>query len=97
MYIISVDTAQSLSERSTILEGNIEHARQLLEWVEVNKFGWQICYRASCDGWEAESFHRKCDDVGPTLILVKCGINVFGGFTDQSWKSDTGIFYAIPF
>ncbi|XP_028391976.1 E3 ubiquitin-protein ligase TRIM33-like isoform X2 [Dendronephthya gigantea] len=78
---------QFLCERSTILEGNLEHAKQLVEWVKDYKFGWQLCYRASRDGWEGWNFHGRCDDVGPTLTLVKCGTNVFGGFTDQSWKN----------
>ena len=77
---------QSLLERSTILDGNIENAKQLVEWVEDHKFGWKLCYRASVDGWIALNFHRKCDDVGPTVTLVKCGTNVFGGYTDQNWK-----------
>ncbi|XP_028392187.1 uncharacterized protein LOC114516805 [Dendronephthya gigantea] len=76
---------QSLFESSTILEDNIEHAKQLVEWVEDKKFSWQLCYRASRDGWKAQDFHKKCDDVGPTVTLVKCGTNVFGGFTDRSW------------
>ncbi|XP_028392267.1 E3 ubiquitin-protein ligase TRIM33-like isoform X2 [Dendronephthya gigantea] len=80
---------QSLSERSTIFEGNIEYAKQLVEWMEYKKFSWQLCYRASRDGWDANNFHRKCDDVGPTVTLVKCGTNVFGGFTDQSWRQTT--------
>ncbi|XP_028392215.1 uncharacterized protein LOC114516827 [Dendronephthya gigantea] len=80
------DPIQSLLDNSTILDGNFEHAKQLVEWVDDHKFTWQLCYRASRDGWKGEDFHRKCDEVGPTVTLVKCGINVFGGFTDQSWK-----------
>ncbi|XP_028392236.1 E3 ubiquitin-protein ligase TRIM33-like [Dendronephthya gigantea] len=87
--IVNPVVVQSLSERSTILEGNIDHARQLVEWMRDKTFGWHLCYRASCDDWEGRDFHRKCDDVGSTLILVKCGTNIFGGFTDQSWKSST--------
>ncbi|XP_028392065.1 uncharacterized protein LOC114516714 [Dendronephthya gigantea] len=89
-----VDTVQrSLSERSTILEGNIEHAKQLVEWMEDKKFSWQLCYRASRDGWGASEFHAKCDDVGPTVTLVKCGTNIFGGFTDQSWNNKAFVQY----
>ncbi|XP_028392016.1 uncharacterized protein LOC114516676 [Dendronephthya gigantea] len=76
---------QFLFESSTILEGNIEHAKRLVEWVEDKKFSWQLCYRASRDGWRGWNFHDRCDDVGPTVTLVKCGTNVFGGFTDKSW------------
>ena len=87
---------QSLLQRSTILDGNNEKAQQLVEWMEDEKFSWKICYRASVDGWSGEDFHRKCDDVGPTVTLVKCGRNVFGGYTDQSWKC-TGSFNSSLF
>ena len=80
------DPIQSLLDNSTILDGNFEHAKQLVDWMEDKCFGWHLCYRASRDGWKGEDFHRKCDDVGPTVTLVKCRTNVFGGFTDQSWK-----------
>jgi hypothetical protein len=73
------------------LDGNINLAEQLADWVEDKKFGWQLCYRASHDGWKGEDFHRKCDDVGPTVTLVKCGTNVFGGYTDKSWTPGLGI------
>ena len=62
-----------------------------MDWVEDKKFDWQLSYRASHDGWGAGDFHRKCDDVGPTVTLVKCGTNVFGGYTDKSWTPDLGI------
>ena len=77
---------QILREASTILNGDIDLAQQLAQWVEDGRFGWKLCYRASDDGWGAQDFHRKCDDVGPTVTLVKCKNNIFGGYTDQSWK-----------
>ena len=71
---------------SVILNGNFALMVQLANWVEDQNFCWKLCYRASRDGWGGKDFHRMCDDVGSTLILVKCGTNIFGGFTDQSWK-----------
>ena len=68
------------------MNGDIDLVQQLVQWVEDEKFGWQLCYRASDDGWGAEDFHRKCDDVRPTVTLVKCENNIFGGYTDKSWK-----------
>ena len=98
VFIISADpVVQSLLERSTILDSNIENAKQLVEWVEDKTFGWKLCYRASDDGWKGEDFHRKCDDVGPTVTLVECGTNVFGGHTDQSWKDTSGSFNSLFF
>ena len=96
VFIISVVPLQSLLQNSTILQDNIQHGKQLLEWVEDEKFGMKLCYRASVDGWRARDFHRKCDHVGPTVTLVKCRSNVFGGYTDQSWKK-TGSFDSLFF
>ena len=86
---------QSLLQRSTILDGNSGHAKQLVDWVEDKMFRWKLCYRASVDGWNGENFHRKCDDVGPTVTLIKCGTNVFGGYNDQSWKHTSGSFISF--
>ena len=85
-FIISADPLQTLLENSIILDCNIGYAKQLVEWLEDRTFGWKLCYRASLDGWKGEDFHRRCDDVGATVTLVECGTNVFGGYTDRSWK-----------
>jgi hypothetical protein len=48
---------------------------------------WTLIYRASQDGFEASSFHDKCDDKPNTLIIIKStNGNVFGGYTEQSWS-----------
>ena len=77
---------ESLLGTSTILGGDRDLAQQLVEWVEDKKFRWQLCYQASRDSWGSLAFHRKCDDVGPTVTLIKCGTNIFGGYTDRSWE-----------
>jgi hypothetical protein len=47
---------------------------------------WDLIYRASRDGFEASSFHSKCDDKPNTLVIIKStNGNVFGGYTEQSW------------
>ena len=58
----------------------------------VGNFVTELLLTAGSSG---KDFHRKCDDVGPTVTLVKCGTNVFGGYTDQSWKPSgiRNIFY----
>ena len=79
-------------ESSTILDGNIEYAKQLEDWIEDKAFGWKLCYRATVDGWKAENFHRKCNGIRHTVILVNCVTNVFGGYTDRSWEGMDNIF-----
>jgi hypothetical protein len=47
---------------------------------------WTLIYRATQDGFEASSFHDKCDDKPNTLVVIKStNGNVFGGYTEQSW------------
>ena len=48
---------------------------------------WRLLFRASRDGFAAESFHSKCDDKGPTVTVVQSGSFVFGGFADAAWSS----------
>jgi hypothetical protein len=48
------------------------------------------------DGFEAASFHAKCDSKPNTLIIIKStNDNVFGGYTEKTWNH-TGGFKADP-
>ena len=60
--------------------------KQLQKWLE-KKCKWNLCYRASRDGWRTQDFHRHCDNKGPTVVLVKANDCTFGGYTDQNWDS----------
>ncbi len=47
-----------------------------------------LLYRATRDGFEASSFHSKCDGKAKTITIIKTKDNyVFGGYTDASWDS----------
>jgi len=57
----------------------------LCEFTQCQK--WNLIYRATQDGFEADNFHSKCDDKPNTLVIVKSeNGNVFGGYTEQSWS-----------
>ena len=46
-------------------------------------------YQATIDGGNSEIFHKKCDNIANTLILIKSeGQRRFGGFTPIPWKSE---------
>ena len=46
-----------------------------------------MIYRATEDGDKAADFHRKCDAIGPNVILIKTRKgNIFGGFTFKNWE-----------
>jgi len=54
----------------------------------VSKKLGEMLYVASRDGDSASVFHSKCDNQGPTVVIVKTTENVvFGGYTDANWKS----------
>jgi len=51
-----------------------------------------LIYRASQDGFEASSFHAKCDKQPNTLIIIKSEHgNIFGGYTEQDWTPNEGL------
>jgi len=67
--------------------------KQLEEWLlEDRATGPEIesklLFRASQHDFRASAFHSHCDGKGPTLVIVKVGEWVFGGFTPVSWHSN---------
>ena len=46
----------------------------------------KLCHRASRYGWSGQQFHQHCDDKADTVVLVKVGNYIFGGYTDQTWQ-----------
>jgi hypothetical protein len=48
---------------------------------------FQLLYRSSRDGSQPKKFHKRCDNKGPTLTIIRdTDGNVFGGFTSMSWN-----------
>ena len=43
------------------------------------------CYKASIDSGDPFIFHKKCDNIGHTIMLIKTNNTRFGGITDLSW------------
>jgi len=74
-------------EESTILT-NAERQQILNGWLPTDLKGeWRLLFRASRDGFTAENFHSRCNNKGPTVTIVQSGENIFGGFTEKSWRS----------
>ena len=72
-------------EESVILT-NDNHRSVLKGWLPSQEGKkWRLLFRASRDGFAAETFHSNCDKKGPTVTIVKSGNNIFGGFNEQSW------------
>uniref|UniRef100_A0A0G4GXF6 TLDc domain-containing protein n=1 Tax=Chromera velia CCMP2878 TaxID=1169474 RepID=A0A0G4GXF6_9ALVE len=60
------------------------HAALLTSWYPGS---WDLIYRGTRDGMNAKTFHSKADGKGPTVSLVQCNENVFGGYTKVLWQS----------
>ncbi|KAM7434591.1 hypothetical protein ABFA07_015380 [Porites harrisoni] len=86
-------------EDSIIL--STEHCQTLTSWLKhtLTSAGhtYSLIYRASRNGWAASNFHSFCDRKGPTVVVVKSGNYIFGGYTEQHWESiSNGAFRTDP-
>ena len=60
----------------------------LVELCKLSGKQFKLLYRASRDGFEAASFHAKCDYHPGTLTIIKTVRgNIFGGYTSVAWDS----------
>lgn len=56
---------------SHILGQEKSHYQRVLNaWYGNAKQTWRLVYRASNHGYSATSFHRHCDGVAPTFVIV---------------------------
>jgi hypothetical protein len=49
-----------------------------------------LVYKMSVDGGTSSDFHAKCDNIGPTLVLIRNSAtnDVFGGYNPRNWESN---------
>jgi len=78
-----------VSESSFIVKSE-SHQSTLQSWLPPSAT-FSLLYRASTDGNTPADFHRCCDNKGPTLVLIKSGGYIFGGYTSKSWQSSSMI------
>ena len=61
-----------------------EYDSYLKKWIGDKQM--RLVYRASEHGYAAKSFHQYCDQIKPSLVVVKSnGGWIFGGFTTHKW------------
>jgi hypothetical protein len=68
---------------------SLEQQIKLNEWYGKADQTWMLVYKATRDGFESTSFHRCCNNQGPTITVIKSkeGGFLFGGYTSVSWRS----------
>eukprot|EP00300_Choanocystis_sp_HF-7_P021614 c20806_g1_i12.p1 GENE.c20806_g1_i12~~c20806_g1_i12.p1 ORF type:complete len:314 (-),score=79.35 c20806_g1_i12:57-998(-) len=80
----------SASSPSVILdEENIQSNMDKVFQAAQNRVpSLRLLYRSSRDGMTAKAFHEKCDNAGPTLVVIRDSQGyVFGGYSTKSWES----------
>ncbi|XP_028392604.1 E3 ubiquitin-protein ligase TRIM33-like [Dendronephthya gigantea] len=76
---------------TVILKKEKKLFEQLLSFLHEKKSPLKLCYRASLHGWQSQKFHQLCDGKTGTVVLVKVGTWIFGGYTDQTWNGQYAI------
>ena len=84
---------RSFNETSSIINNDISKQNIIFEWIKdkikKTSFEFELIFKMSINGNSAYDFHDHCDDVGPTLILIKTNKDkIFGGFTPLNWKEE---------
>ncbi|XP_078353569.1 uncharacterized protein LOC144638229 isoform X2 [Oculina patagonica] len=91
--IITQMEQKSLVECSLIIKSESHHLA-LTSWLPHDAT-CSLLFRASTDGYTPADFHRCCDDKGPTLVVIKSGEYICGGYTSKSWQSADSV-DAVP-
>jgi hypothetical protein len=72
---------------STLLQ--LLHKNKLNEFFGKLTQRWEMIYKASRDGFDANAFHTRCNNKGPTMTIIQSNNNyLFGGYTSIPWTSD---------
>ncbi|KAL3872713.1 hypothetical protein ACJMK2_035919 [Sinanodonta woodiana] len=71
------------------MSGKIQqtHQKQLESWIGTGPKDFQLLYSISQNnGYNAQTFHQKCDNQGPTVtVLYNSDNSIFGGYTSVNW------------
>jgi hypothetical protein len=85
--LLSESSLGILTGRPILSDVQMKDLIKLCEFNSNSKF--KLIYKASQDGFEAASFHLKCDNTENTLTIIKSiGGNIFGGFTKKKWSGN---------
>ena len=81
---------------TSLIINDENHLSAVMSWLPPNAT-CSLLFRASTDGETPADFHRCCDGKGPTLVVVKSGEYIFGGYTSKSWESGMqSIYFFYP-
>lgn len=80
-------------DKSRVFNGDTLLTMELIQ--KLNEFYgkadqcWELIYKATKDGFEVSTFHRLCDNQGPTMVIIRSiGGYLFGGYASQPWSTN---------
>ena len=101
------DRIKALEEIIKKLEKNENDAKDLLksdiitskeqidlinEWINNKKNKYSLLYKGTRDGDSWEQFFEKCENKGPTILIIETTDGeILGGYTEKSWIKNKGI------
>ncbi|CAG8507577.1 8402_t:CDS:2 [Acaulospora morrowiae] len=75
-----------------------QHMSRIADWIDRNEspkycgadvpYKFRLLLRGTRDGFDSKTFHRKCDDQGPTFVIMKIANSgeIIGGYNPIKWK-----------
>ncbi|RIA80631.1 TLD-domain-containing protein [Glomus cerebriforme] len=86
---------------SVIINQNQEYLLLFANWIDKKKekkeskyirtipYEFDLLYRVSRDGGTIKAFHNKCDNRGPTIVIIKIkgSEQIIGGYNPFEWDS----------
>jgi hypothetical protein len=80
--VSTFNSSYAFKDSLILTQNDAIYLTQILKYpIEV-----KLLYRATKDGFQASSFHSKCDNLANTVTIVKTTSNsVFGGYTSAPW------------
>ena len=92
-HLNELNNNKIIAQRDEIIQNDIivelDELNQVYKWISPNKkITSKLLYKATRDGDKAETFHKLCNGISPTLTLIKTSNNYrFGGYTEAQWES----------
>ena len=67
-----------------------ENIELLTNWIksdnqQIKSINFELCYDAKINGDDKNNFHKFCENVGPSILVIKTESNyIFGGYTREN-------------
>jgi hypothetical protein len=101
---LDIDSLLITNDHCSLLETWIKKdaksTKNILNYNKPLSYNWKLLFRASRDGYDAITFHQKCNDKGACIIVAKIAGNqnerLVGGFNPIGWFDSMGQYSAAP-